>query len=59
MDRKVTGCEVWTEFNWFKTGTSGRLLWTRQWTFRFHKRRENSWLFVFMAGSNKIPFPGV
>jgi len=28
----------------FRTGTGGGLLWTRQWTFRFHKMRVISWL---------------
>jgi hypothetical protein len=29
----------WTGCIWLRTGTSGRLLWTRRWTFGFRKRR--------------------
>jgi hypothetical protein len=35
---------MWTGFIWFGMGTSGRLLWTQQWTFGFHKRRWISWV---------------
>jgi len=30
---------VWPAFKWLSTGTSGGLLWTRQWTFGFLKSR--------------------
>jgi len=33
----------WTEIIWLRIGTSGALLWTRQWPFRFHRRRGSSW----------------
>jgi hypothetical protein len=28
--------KLWTVFIWLRRGASGRLLWTRQWTFGFH-----------------------
>jgi hypothetical protein len=31
--REEQGVRVWTGFNWLRTGPSGGLLWTRQWTF--------------------------
>jgi len=36
--REETGCI------WLRRGTSDNLLWTWQWTFRFHKRHGISWL---------------
>jgi len=33
------GDKVWTGCIWFRVGTSGWLLWTRQWTFGFYIRR--------------------
>jgi hypothetical protein len=45
---------VWTGFNWPRIGTSGALLWTLQWTFRFHKMRGTSssaqWLSASQGG---------
>jgi len=35
---------AWTGLTWLRIGKVGRLLWTRQWTFRFHKMRKMSWL---------------
>jgi hypothetical protein len=35
MDLGETGLGVWIEFNWLRTGTGGRLLWVRWWTFGF------------------------
>jgi hypothetical protein len=35
---------VWTGFIWLRIGSSGGLLWTRQWTFGFHKWRRIYWL---------------
>jgi hypothetical protein len=34
----------WTRLTWPTIRTGGGLLWTRWWTFRFHKMREISWL---------------
>jgi len=34
---RLVGREKVHLFFWFKTGTSGWILWARQWTFRFHK----------------------
>ena len=45
--RKKNSCPVWTawtELLWIRIGTGSVLLWMRQWTFVFHKMRENSWL---------------
>jgi hypothetical protein len=33
------GVKVWSGLIWLRIGTSGGLLWTRWWTFGFHKRR--------------------
>jgi hypothetical protein len=38
------GVRIWTGFFWPRIGTSGELLWTREWTFEFHRRRRISWL---------------
>jgi hypothetical protein len=48
-DLRKIGCEG---VNWmYLIGTSGRLLWTRQWTFGFHKRRWISWLAEWLLAS--------
>jgi hypothetical protein len=31
---------MWIGFNWLRISSSGELLWTLQWTFGFHERRE-------------------
>jgi hypothetical protein len=36
--------KVWTGFIWLMTETSGTLLWTWDWTSRFHKMLGISWL---------------
>jgi hypothetical protein len=41
---KKYGGKVWTGSNWLRTGAGVGLLWTKQWTFRLHKRRGISWL---------------
>jgi hypothetical protein len=55
--RKQDG-RVWTWFIWLKIWTSGELLWTRRWTFGFHKLLETSWqakqLLVYPEGSCSI-----
>jgi hypothetical protein len=55
--RKQDG-RVWTGFIWLRIWTSGELLWTRQWTFGFHKLLETSWqakqLLVYPEGSCSI-----
>jgi hypothetical protein len=33
----------WIGLEWLRIGTSGRLLWTRYWTFGFHKMLGSSW----------------
>jgi hypothetical protein len=35
---------VWTGFIWLRIETDGGLLWTRQWTFEFHKLFGSSWV---------------
>jgi hypothetical protein len=37
-------CRMWTGFIWLRVGISDVLLWTREWTFEFHERRDGSWL---------------
>jgi hypothetical protein len=37
---------MWIGFIWIRIGTDDVLLWTRQWTFGFHKMRGISWLAV-------------
>jgi hypothetical protein len=46
--------KLWTGFNWLRTGTSGGLMWTRQWTFGFHKRRGISWVAEWLLASQKV-----
>jgi hypothetical protein len=41
LDKQVG---VWTGFIWLTIGTSGSLLWTRQWTFVFRKMLGNAWV---------------
>jgi hypothetical protein len=38
---------------WLRIGTSGGLLWTRWWTFRFHKMPRNSWVAERLAASQE------
>jgi hypothetical protein len=35
---------VWIGLIWLTIRTSGGLLWTRHWTFRFHKMLGSSWV---------------
>jgi hypothetical protein len=35
---------VWIKSIWLGIGTSGGLLWTRQWTFGFHKILGSAWV---------------
>jgi hypothetical protein len=52
---------LWTLFIWLRIGTGGGILWTRKWTFGFHKRRGISWSaertssFCFMELYSKLP----
>jgi hypothetical protein len=49
-----------TGFGWLRIGSSGGLLWTRWWTFGFHKKRGyflTSW--VIISFSNNILHHGV
>jgi hypothetical protein len=43
-------------FVWLRIGNSGRLLWTRQWTFGFHKRRTFSCLAERLIASEEPCF---
>jgi hypothetical protein len=47
------GGKMWTGFIWLRIETSGGLLWTRQWTFKFHKRR---WMVNFLTAWVPISF---
>jgi len=38
------GLKMWIGSIWLRIWTSGGLLWTRWWTFGFHKSRGISWL---------------
>jgi hypothetical protein len=40
---KKQDVSVWSRFNWLRIEISGGLLWTRYWTFGFHKRSTISW----------------
>jgi hypothetical protein len=44
---------VWTELISLRIGTSGGLLWTRQWTFGFHKILGSSWVAAQLAASQE------
>jgi hypothetical protein len=54
MDLQETGCVVWSGLIWLRMRTSGRLLWTRQWTFVLHKRRGISWLAEEVLASHEM-----
>jgi len=36
MDLREIVWQVWTGCMWLRIGIDGRLLWTRQWTFKIH-----------------------
>jgi hypothetical protein len=42
---------MWIGCIWFQIGTSGRLMWTWQWTFRFYKKQGISWLGEWLLAS--------
>jgi hypothetical protein len=44
---------VWTGLTWLRIGTSGGLLWTRYWTFWFHKMLGSSWVAAQLAASQE------
>jgi hypothetical protein len=44
---------VWTGLIWLWIGTGGGFLWTRQWTFGFHKMLVNSWVPAQQAASQE------
>jgi hypothetical protein len=44
---------VWIGLMWLKIGTSGGFLWTRQWTFGFHKMLVCSWVAAQLAASRE------
>jgi hypothetical protein len=41
---KEIGFENLTEADWFRSGTTGGLLWIQRCIYRFHKQRDVSWL---------------
>jgi hypothetical protein len=43
----------WTASIWLRIGTSGGLLWTRWWTFGFHKMLGNSWVAAQLVASQE------
>jgi hypothetical protein len=44
---------MWIGLIWLRIGTSGGLLWTRWWTFEFHKMLRISWMAAQLAASQK------
>ena len=46
---------MWTEFSWLRIGTTGELLWRRQWIIRFHKIRGISWLAQKLTAFQEVP----
>jgi hypothetical protein len=44
---------VWTGSIWLRIGTSGGLLWTRWWTFGFHRMLGSSWVAAQLAASQE------
>jgi hypothetical protein len=53
MDLREIRWNVWTGCIWLRIGTSDGLLWTRLWTFGFHKRWGISWLAEWMLASEE------
>jgi hypothetical protein len=47
--------KLWSGFIWPRIGSRGELLWTRWWTFAFHKRRGISWLAEWLLASQEGP----
>jgi hypothetical protein len=50
------GEKVWTGFIWHRIRTSGILLWTWYWAFRFYKRHGMSWLAEWLLASQGLCF---
>jgi hypothetical protein len=50
---KIDLREIWTGSIWRRIGTSGGLLWTRWWTFRFLKMLGSSWVAAQLATSQE------
>jgi hypothetical protein len=44
---------VWIGLIWLRIGNSRGLLWTRQWTFGFHKMLGSSWVAAQLAASQE------
>jgi hypothetical protein len=44
---------IWIGLIWLRIGTSGGLLWTRYWTFGFHKMLESTWVAAQLAASQE------
>jgi hypothetical protein len=44
---------VWSGLVWLRIGASGGLLWTRWWTFRFHKMLGSSWVAAHLDASQE------
>jgi hypothetical protein len=56
---RAIGWVVWAGSVWLRVGTSGGLLWTRWWTFGFHKILGSSWVPAQLAASQKGSAPWV
>ena len=56
MDLQQMGSGVWNGLIWLRIGTSGGLLWMRQWTFGFHKMRGISWLAKKLLASQRLQY---
>jgi hypothetical protein len=50
---KLQSIQIWNGFIWLKIGTSGGLLWARQWTSGSCKRRETSSLFKKLSSCHQ------
>jgi hypothetical protein len=50
--------KLWTGCIWLRIWTSGKLVWIRQWTFWFHRRRgiswESEWLLAVLHGVRSV-----
>jgi len=51
MYLKEMGCEGGTGFIWLRIGSSGCVLWTWYWSFRFHKKWEGFWSDEWLSAS--------
>jgi hypothetical protein len=53
MDLREVGWRARTGLIWLRTGTGGKLLWIRLWTFGFHKMWRISWVALNVLASQE------